>query len=322
MRPAALVALVLAAAPAVPQDAPGHDPWVLRVLDVRDLVAVRRDFPPPRLGIVSAGSATSAQAGDASVPAAHEQLDALVAELRALPGVAWDGAASVESRDGSLVVRQRATAMQAVEAALVAHREAAQRMVSIEARVLALDHESARALPRGLHVIDVTQAERLLERCRTSTHARLLQAPRLTAFDGQLANVMVANELAYVAGLDLEAAPGTLVADPVIGTLREGMSLGVRARRADDGWLHLHLDLQLATLLRPLPELATRFGVIQVPQIVSQAQVGQVRVPDGGWVLVAGLADVKPDGSTPGTLLVLVRATNVRLDDAPAGRGR
>lgn len=323
----ALLAAVLAAGAAPPQDAPGDDPWVLRVFDVRDLVTAQRDFPPPRLGIVP-GEATPVLPGTAPTLAPDHALHELIAELRALPGVAWDkdGEASIAPRERTVVVRQRARAMEAIAAALAARRRAAQRLVAIEARFLALPHEneSARALPRGLHVIDASQAERLLARCRTDADARLLHAPRLTAFDGQLANVVTANQVAYVAGLELEAAPGTLVADPVVGTLQEGTALAVRARRLGDGWVGLELDLQVATLLRPIPELRTRFGTLQVPQVVAQALSGHVRVPDGGWVLVAGLADVPADGGTPGTLLILVRAKSVDLDadGAPGGRGR
>jgi hypothetical protein len=314
-----IAGLLVVAALGVPrthaQEPSEADGWALQVFDVRDLLERARDFPAPRLGL----SVAKAPAAGADQPAAAA---ALAAELRALPGLLWDAPASIETRGAALVVRHRRSALAAIAAALAARREAAQRLVRVEARFLSMEGDAARALPKGLHVIDPLQAERLLDLARRNANARILQSPQLTAFDGQQANVLVANQVAYVARVELEAAPGALVADPVVETLQEGTALTVRARRDAEGWYQVELDVQVATLLRPMDELRTRYGVIQVPQLVAQATQGRVRVPDRGWVLVAGLADVPSDGSTPGSLLVLVRVVAVTPDGAAAPGGK
>jgi hypothetical protein len=201
-----------------------------------------------------------------------------------------------------------------IAAWLGARRRDRGRLMTIETRFIAIESEAARKLPEGLHVIDQLQAKRLIELVRTRKDVSLITAPKITAFDGQRANVVIANQIAYIGRYEIRAKRGVVIGDPEVRTLSEGVALDIRATAEPDGWNRLELEIQRADLLRPIPELKTRFGTVQVPEVVHQRLRVRERIPAGGWALLAGLTEVDHKNGRPGRpILVLVRLTRTEL---------
>jgi hypothetical protein len=298
-------ALVPAAMAQEPEATP-----VIRVHDVRDLSAAIRDFPPIRLGIQRQ---LPAPPTPAATKAASTPLARLVTAIRAIAGIAWPKGTAIDAKAGQLVVRQVPSAHRAIERFLAARRRDRGWMVTVQTTFIALDSPQARKLPAGLHVIDGSQAARLIALAKAGERATLLTAPKITAFENQLANISVANQKSYISHFDIRVQRGMIVASPVIDTITEGVVLAVRARRASKGWIAIDLDAQRATLLRPLPQVKTRYGTVQVPELVPQRVRASGRIPDGGWALLAGLIEVQPGGASGRPVVTLVHVRSVQL---------
>ena len=157
--------------------------------------------------------------------------------------------------------------------------------------------------------LDDFQVSLLLRATEASFKNTIVNAPRVTLFNGQRAYVLVATQQAYVS--NLTASTGTNVSSftPQISIVESGVILDVTATvSADRKYVTLTLRPQLASLLDlasftfqvgsgaiglgngqvGLVSSAVPSGIIQEPELQITEVKTTVSVPDGGTLLLGG----------------------------------
>ena len=144
--------------------------------------------------------------------------------------------------------------------------------------------------------IDDFQLQAMLEAVRKTQKSRLINAPRLTVFNGQRSHILNIRQRAFIQDVEVNQTGVIPVLNPVIGLLNTGAILEVRPTVSHDRrYVSLELKPTLATELPPrIPApvtLANAFTSIpiELPVITIQKLRATVSVPDGGTVLLGGL---------------------------------
>ncbi len=167
---------------------------------------------------------------------------------------------------------------------------------------------TAPALQVGGTFLDDFEVQFLLRATQATVNQTILQAPRVTLFNGQRAYVLVSTETAYVSDLEPVVASGSTSFNPTIDIVQSGILLDVQATVSSDRkYVTLTLRPQLSQLISLLPFTfqsattnnggATNGGTvnISVPSATIQQPIMQitevrttVSVPDGGTLLLGG----------------------------------
>ncbi|MBX3469910.1 MAG: hypothetical protein KF878_23795 [Planctomycetes bacterium] len=144
--------------------------------------------------------------------------------------------------------------------------------------------------------LDRFQIQAMLEAVRKTQKAKLVNAPRLTVFNGQRSHVLSINQRAYIQDVEVNQTGVIPVLNPVIGILNTGAILEVRPTVSHDRrYVTLEVKPTLATELPPrIPAPVTLAGgftsiPIELPVITIQKLRSTITVPDGGTVLLGGL---------------------------------
>jgi type II secretory pathway component GspD/PulD (secretin) len=157
-------------------------------------------------------------------------------------------------------------------------------------------------------LIDDTQLEVILRAVEKSDRSTEVIAPRLTAYNGQRANVTVLNQLSYISDFDVEIAQASQIGDPIVQTLRDGVILDLRpVITADRRFITMELRPTVAILQRPIATFQTTLAngppvTIQLPELEIQRVRTTVTMPDGGTLLLGGMKfflEQRQDSSTP-----------------------
>jgi Flp pilus assembly secretin CpaC len=200
--------------------------------------------------------------------------------------------------------------------------------------------------------IDDTQLEVVLRAVQKSDRSTVVIAPRLTAYNGQRANVTVLNQVSYISDFDVEIAQASQIGDPIVQTLRDGVILDLRpVVSADRRFITMELRPTVAILVRPIATFSTTLAngppvTIQLPEIGVQRVRTTVTMPDNGTLLLGGLKffeEKRLDSTVPwlnkipiasfffsrkGTflekrnVLILIRASILRPEENEPGVGR
>ena len=177
-------------------------------------------------------------------------------------------------------------------------------------------------------------------------------APRLTAYNGQRANVTVLNQVSYISDFDVEIAQASQIGDPIVQTLRDGVILDLRpVVSSDRRFITMELRPTVAILTRPIATFQTTLAngppvTIQLPELQIQRIRTTVTMPDNATLLLGGLKffeEKRLDSTVPwldkipiasfffsrkGTylekrnVLVLIRARILRPEENEPGAGR
>ena len=135
--------------------------------------------------------------------------------------------------------------------------------------------------------------EAILEANAKTQEFRQLDAPRVTAFNTQIAHSLVIEQSAYIRDAEVNQTGVIPVINPVIGILNSGSILEVRPTVSHDR-KYVILEIR-PTLAVQLPSrfkrLTLGFTVLDVEfPVLSVTRVNTtVTIPDGGTVLVGGL---------------------------------
>jgi len=147
--------------------------------------------------------------------------------------------------------------------------------------------------------LDDTDVNLILKAVEKTQSGRLLQAPSLTVYNTQRANITLVNQLSFIQDFDVEVAQTAFIADPIIGIIQDGLTLDVRPTISHDRkYVTLELQPTIATLLRPIPTFQTSLGAlttpvtIQLPELRIEKSQTTVRVPDGGSLVIGGLKHI------------------------------
>lgn len=196
--------------------------------------------------------------------------------------------------------------------------------------------------------LDDTQMEVILRAVEKSERIQQIEAPRITVYNTQRANVQVLNQVSYVADYEVEIAQAAAIANPVVQTILDGIVLDVKpVVSADRRYINLELRPTVATLTRPIATFSTTLAastanapvVIQLPELRVSRVRTTVNMPDGGTLLLGGLKFYEQQDYDSGVpflskvpilsflisrqgsyvnrrnLLVLIKATIVNLDE-------
>jgi general secretion pathway protein D len=148
----------------------------------------------------------------------------------------------------------------------------------------------------SLAFLDDIQYNMIMRAVNKRQHAEELTATTLSAQNTQRAYATMLNQITYVQDFDVEVALASIIADPIVGVISDGIVLDVRptilqSRR----YILLELRPTVATLIRPLPEFTSSLAglttpvTLQLPELqVASANTTAV-VPDGGAVVIGGL---------------------------------
>jgi type II secretory pathway component GspD/PulD (secretin) len=140
----------------------------------------------------------------------------------------------------------------------------------------------------------------VLRAMRKTERATQVTAPRVTAFNGQRAHILIAQQQAYIQDYDVEIAQNSRAYDPVIGIVQDGLVLDVRPIISNDRkYVTLEMrptvaKLRVLRLFDITPDavadtVATPDTYIQLPTIDLQRAQTTVRMPDRGHLILAGL---------------------------------
>lgn len=152
----------------------------------------------------------------------------------------------------------------------------------------------------SLSLIDDLNLNMLMRAVEKTLDASVVNAPRLTIYNNQRANLTLVNQVSYVRDYDVEVAQTAYIADPIIDVVQDGLTLDVRPTVSHDRkYVELEVQPAVATLTRPIrvfqaPLSGNTVPVnIEVPEISFNRAQTNVRVPDGGYVVIGGLTYAK-----------------------------
>jgi type II secretory pathway component GspD/PulD (secretin) len=148
-------------------------------------------------------------------------------------------------------------------------------------------------------LVDDTSMSFILRAVEKTQEGRVLQAPVVTVFNTQRANITLIDQVSFIQDFDVEVAQTAFIADPIVGVIQDGVVLDVLPTVSHDRkYITIQLKPTVATLQRPIPTFTTSLGAfttpvtIQVPNLLVQRAATTVRVPDGGTVLLGGLKNI------------------------------
>jgi type II secretory pathway component GspD/PulD (secretin) len=101
--------------------------------------------------------------------------------------------------------------------------------------------------------------------------------------------------ISYIKDFEVEIAQAAAVANPVIGTVHDGVALDVRpVVDSELKFITMELRPTVMTLLLPIPTFTTTLGVgqpisIQLPEVNLQRVRTTVTMPDGGTMMLGGM---------------------------------
>jgi type II secretory pathway component GspD/PulD (secretin) len=164
-------------------------------------------------------------------------------------------------------------------------------------------------LTMGLAFLSDIQVFLFMEAVQGDTRTNVMQAPKLTLFNGQTSTLTVLDQQFFVTGVQVQTALGQFLYQPRVTVFPLGVSLTIQAViSADRRFVRMSMTPTLRNLATPIVELFpvvtpifpqfdglftgqpivfTQF--IQQPIIQSVTINTTVAVPDGGTVLMGGL---------------------------------
>lgn len=160
--------------------------------------------------------------------------------------------------------------------------------------------------------LDDFQLQALLEAVKKKQKGRVINAPRLTVFNGQRSHILNVRQRAFIQDVEVNQTGVIPVLNPVIGILNTGAILEVRPTVSHDRrYISMEVKPTLAAELPariPAPvTLANAFTSIpiELPVITIQKLRSSVTVPDGGTVLLGGLKNFDEFEGESGVPLLL-----------------
>lgn len=142
--------------------------------------------------------------------------------------------------------------------------------------------------PLRWRVMDKKEGDDWLARCRADARSNVLQAPRVTVFNGKTAKVMDVSQSPFVVGVKTVQQ----LRVPQIRVVSEGTTLELRplADRSDS----IHIDFAVSfSKIRKVEtvtfhDASSSEVTIQAPEVATLHLEGGVSLKSGQWVLLAG----------------------------------
>jgi hypothetical protein len=274
-------------------------PYVTRVYDVGFLTRTVKDHPHKPMGMIPPRFEIEPEA-----PAAAERGGLEVETVTAmLQGVTtdWKDPASIQNTETYVIVVHRETVHKRIETLLESIRKKRGTTVTCMLRAYAVSGPTGLG---GEGIFTETEGKAFVKRLESEANVREVRAWTLTGFSGQRIAAWEGVERLYLREYDAEVAQESAVADPMVATVREGMSFTVRPTVARSGEVLLDLKASLATLLGSIEEKnfnAEKMGSMEKPVLHMQEVQTSVLVPAGGYAVMGTFAsEPKPAPSKTG----------------------
>ncbi len=181
----------------------------------------------------------------------------------------------------ALVINQTPDVHEQVADLLAALRRLQDVEVSVEVRFLTVsddclaklglkEQEAGKSGSPGVAMLDDTQVRVLLQAVQSDTRCSIMQAPKITCFNGQKANIESTEKQSFVTGVDVQTVDGKKVFRPKVQTLASGFRMSVLpAVSADQRYVNLQLSVSMTKLLSP------KVPVFPVSVVVKPEEMGQ-----------------------------------------------
>ena len=190
--------------------------------------------------------------------------------------------------------------------------------MSVSTTILELPRGDLESLELGRPMGVATAAEaRLLVGARQGAAERkgwnLLSAPRTMTRPFEKATVSILNQIAYIKEFEVNMSPdgASLVVDPIISVVQEGLSLDLCCGPIESGVLGLTVTLDRASVETPIASRKLRVSThppteveVQTPLVDHVKQSTWHRVPDGGLIYFT-----TPSDEADRDLLFLIEAS-------------
>lgn len=143
--------------------------------------------------------------------------------------------------------------------------------------------------------LDDTEVEVVLRAVSKQERSEQIEAPRLLVYNNTRASMHFLRNISYIRDFEVEIAQAAAVANPVIGTVHDGVALDVRpVVDSDLRFITMELRPTVMTLQLPIPTFTTTLGVgqpisIQLPEVTLQRVRTTVTMPDGGTMMLGGM---------------------------------
>jgi tetratricopeptide (TPR) repeat protein len=143
--------------------------------------------------------------------------------------------------------------------------------------------------------LDDTEVEVVLRAVSKQERSEQIEAPRLLIYNNTRASMHYLRNISYIRDFEVEIAQAAAVANPVIGTVHDGVALDVRpVVDADLKFVTMELRPTVMSLQLPIPTFTTTLGVgqpisIQLPEVTLQRVRTTVTMPDGGTMMLGGM---------------------------------
>jgi len=246
-------------------------------------------------------------------PQAPLAADYLVELLRQCLGTdeTWEDPASIEARNGTLIVRQTKPVLAAVEAWLDRLRRAVPGVFTTVTEMVELEPALAGRLTDPAHggadgwLLD-TEERAQLEAALAEGSARRLATARMTQFDGLRNTLRSGSTLRYVSTYEAVRGNGALVVRPVTARCLHGFELDLRVTRSPGAAAALLALRVVRTDRNPgaVRHVSTQHGPVELPALTTARLRTNVSVPLGQTAVVGVMAH----GERRVVLLVTVRA--------------
>lgn len=147
--------------------------------------------------------------------------------------------------------------------------------------------------PVRFRIMDQDQGEKLIEWCENDARSNVLQAPKVTVFNGQTACVSDTAHSPFVVGVVTgEGQESPVAPQPQIRVVSEGTVLQLRPIADQSGAIHLDFaatfsrirKVETVSLNRTRPNGAT----VQIPEVASIRMEGGAELKPGQWLLLSG----------------------------------
>jgi general secretion pathway protein D len=112
-------------------------------------------------------------------------------------------------------------------------------------------------------LVDDVSVAAILRMVEKTDRGHVLNAPRLTLFNGQRGNTLIANQLSYIRDFNVQVGGTIIVPDPEIAVINDAISLEVQpVVSSDRRFITLELKPTVAVLTPPPPAIATLQTVV------------------------------------------------------------
>ena len=275
--------------------------------DLRDLTTPVRDHPARSLNLVPSGGFGFGFGEEyAEEPLAFYEGDTIADMIREyVQPDSWDElrSASIEYRNGILVVTHTARVHEEIAAFLAELRSRAASQLTIDVRGIRLSGADLDAVLGDASALVVSEdGERRLAKLLEEGRATVLFAGAVQCVNTQRVNLTELTRRSYVQDYDVEIAEASSIADPIVQVLEEGVVVDVRPFLAGNGELAiLEVRADLAHL-DGMGEIETPVGNIELPKLSILRIRTTLATAIGRSVVIGGTV---ADGDEGAMLIVL-----------------